>query len=170
MGTRDRTEAIASLPRSNFLGSAPCGALPSSRPLIQIAAVSSGSQDRPPWAAEGLVLTAASTAAPSNGTGRGRACQRTPSGDVADATSMSHDRAYMHGNVWEWVEDCWNDNYRGAPGDGTPRTGGNCSGHVLRGGSWSNDPRILRSANRNGDRSDSRHSNAGFRVARVVSR
>jgi hypothetical protein len=53
-----------------FLGSAPAE-LPSSRPHIQIADVSSGSQDRPPWAAEGLVLTAASTAAHSNGTGRG---------------------------------------------------------------------------------------------------
>ena len=55
----------------NFLGSAPAE-LPSSRPHIQIAAVSSGGQDRPTWAAEGLVLTAASTAARSTGTGRSR--------------------------------------------------------------------------------------------------
>ena len=43
----------------------------------------------------------------------------------------------VHGNVWEWVEDCWHDSYRGAPSDGTAWTaGGDCSRRVLRGGSW----------------------------------
>ena len=72
---------------ADFLGSAPAE-LPSSRPHIQIADVSSGSQDRPPWAAEGLVLTAASTAATLEWHGAQLAYQHRPSNDVADATSM----------------------------------------------------------------------------------
>ena len=44
----------------------------------------------------------------------------------------------MHGNVWEWVEDCWHDNYEGAPSDGSAWTsGGNSNRAVVRGGSWS---------------------------------
>ena len=42
----------------------------------------------------------------------------------------------MHGNVWEWVEDCWNGNYRGAPSDGNAWMDGDCDIRVLRGGSW----------------------------------
>ncbi len=38
----------------------------------------------------------------------------------------------VHGNVWEWAEDCWNDNYNGAPDDGSVRTTGDCSKRVLR--------------------------------------
>ncbi len=54
----------------------------------------------------------------------------------------------LHGNVREWVEDCWNEDYTGAPGDGSARTSGNCGRRVLRGGSWNDDPRSLRSASR----------------------
>ena len=44
----------------------------------------------------------------------------------------------MHGNVWEWVEDCFHDNYEGAPDDGSAWTAdGDCNSRVLRGGSWS---------------------------------
>ena len=42
----------------------------------------------------------------------------------------------MHGNVWEWVEDCWNGSYAGAPSDGGAWESGNCAERVLRGGSW----------------------------------
>ena len=42
----------------------------------------------------------------------------------------------MHGNVWEWVQDCWNESYRGAPADGSAWERGDCSQRVLRGGSW----------------------------------
>ena len=42
----------------------------------------------------------------------------------------------VHGNVWEWVEDCWNDSYDGAPSDGSAWESGNCERRVLRGGSW----------------------------------
>ena len=42
----------------------------------------------------------------------------------------------VHGNVWEWVEDCWNGSYDGAPTDGSAWTAGECNERVLRGGSW----------------------------------
>ncbi len=44
----------------------------------------------------------------------------------------------MLGNVWEWVEDCYNANYKGAPMDGRVWTGGACGSRVMRGGSWIN--------------------------------
>ena len=54
----------------------------------------------------------------------------------------------MHGNVWEWVEDCYVNTYTGAPTDGSARTSG-CGtnvGSVIRGGSWFNPPQVLRAA------------------------
>src|SRR5262245_45763768 len=54
----------------------------------------------------------------------------------------------VHGNVWEWVQDCWNGNYNGAPSDGTARTTGDCATRIRRGGSWFEGPVDLRSANR----------------------
>ena len=56
----------------------------------------------------------------------------------------------VHGNVWEWMQDCWNDNYGGAPTDGKVWKSGDCSHRVLRGGSWDFNPRCLRSAYRSG--------------------
>jgi len=76
----------------------------------------------------------------------------------------------MHGNVWEWVQDCWNDNYEGAPTDGSAWMSGNCSEGVLRGGSWGSRPSSLRSASRARLRQwyspQDRLSVHGFRVAR----
>lgn len=75
----------------------------------------------------------------------------------------------MHGNVEEWVEDCWNGNYRGAPADGSARVVGKCDRHVLRGGNWvSNETRYLRSANRNFQAAGFRSLFIGFRVARTL--
>ena len=75
----------------------------------------------------------------------------------------------MHGNVWEWVEDCWHDNYRGAPADGRAWTyGGNCASRVLRGGAWVNGPTALRSASRSGNHTGNRSAWNGFRVARAL--
>jgi formylglycine-generating enzyme required for sulfatase activity len=76
----------------------------------------------------------------------------------------------VHGNVWEWVEDCWHDSYLGAPADGSAWTnGGDCSRHILRGGSWSYIPRGLRVAIRNSFGTEYRLSYGGFRVARPLS-
>ena len=74
----------------------------------------------------------------------------------------------MHGNVWEWVEDCWNDSYQGAPTGGEGWTRGDCAQRVLRGGSWSSDPKVLRSANRNWITTTIRYISVGFRVARTL--
>ena len=71
----------------------------------------------------------------------------------------------MHGNVNEWVEDCWNDNYAGAPGDGSARTSGDCRWRVIRGGSWSDMSWILRSAGRIEDSRSHRFRYIGFRLA-----
>ena len=77
----------------------------------------------------------------------------------------------VHGNVWEWVEDCWHENHFGAPLDGSAWTsGGDCGDRVLRGGSWSNEPRNLRSAFRVWYGAGIRDVNIGFRVARTLAR
>ena len=73
----------------------------------------------------------------------------------------------MAGNVWEWVEDCWADSYRGAPTNGRAWTTGECSRRVLRGGSWYLSSRWLRSANRFRIFTFVRGINYGFRVARI---
>ena len=74
----------------------------------------------------------------------------------------------MHGNVWEWTEDCWNGSYEGAPADGSVWKTGNCSERVLRGGSWNFKPSFLRAAYRNGTSTGDRSGNYGFRVARTL--
>ena len=71
----------------------------------------------------------------------------------------------MHGNVWEWVQDCWTDNYVDAPTDGSARKNGNCSQNVVRGGSWDDNPRRLRSASRESFNRSYRAINIGFRLA-----
>ncbi len=75
----------------------------------------------------------------------------------------------VHGNVWEWVEDCWHDNYTGAPADGSAWTTA-CSGSSrgLRGGSWYDLPSGLRSAHRDWDPPDGRSNGSGFRLARTL--
>ncbi len=76
----------------------------------------------------------------------------------------------MHGNVWEWVEDCWNGSYAGAPTDGSAWTTGDCNRRVLRGGSWNDFPPFLRSANRSWNLPESRYYYLGFRLARTIPR
>ena len=74
----------------------------------------------------------------------------------------------VHGNVWEWVEDCWHGDYSGAPADGSAwLSSGDCGKRVLRGGSWFNWPRNLRSALRSGGTAGNRSYSTGFRIART---
>jgi eukaryotic-like serine/threonine-protein kinase len=70
----------------------------------------------------------------------------------------------MHGNVWEWCEDTWNDNYNGAPTDGSAWLAGDDNQKLLRGGSWHDLPGGCRSADRNGNSRGNRSRNYGFRV------
>ena len=72
----------------------------------------------------------------------------------------------MNGNVYEWTEDCANDGYFGAPNDGSAWLAGDCSRRMMRGGSWMNLPRDLRSAARSPQASGLRYNFLGFRVAR----
>ena len=98
----------------------------------------------------------------------------TNSGDKTQKTGQKLPNAFglydMHGNVWEWTQDCFHWNYIGAPNDGSAWTIG-CSGtppyRVIRGGSWYNGyTGFMRSARRfNGD-SFIRNDGNGFRLAR----
>ncbi len=70
----------------------------------------------------------------------------------------------MYGNVWEWVQDCWNTSYNGAPKDGSAWLRGNCNKRVLRGGSWSSVADYLRSANRDASAPEKSNNSLGFRL------
>jgi formylglycine-generating enzyme required for sulfatase activity len=85
----------------------------------------------------------------------------------------------VHGNVWEWVEDCWHKTYNGAPADGSawvfekPGDGshwsfGKCDTHVKRGGSYGQEPWWARSAGRDGGTLDIAFYDTSFRVARTL--
>jgi formylglycine-generating enzyme required for sulfatase activity len=71
----------------------------------------------------------------------------------------------MHGNVWEWVQDCYKDSYQGAPTDGSAVVGRDCGLRILRGGAWNYFPQLLRSAYRYATAPDIRLDMVGFRVA-----
>ena len=75
----------------------------------------------------------------------------------------------MSGNVSEWVQDCWNDGYQGAPGDGSARESGDCSQRVVRGGAWRSTFMSLHVTFRSGGSKFAIRSNAiGFRIARTL--
>ena len=98
----------------------------------------------------------------ANCNGCGRSLDRSvPTGSFRANEWGLHD---MHGNVWEWVEDCWNPGYAGAPNDGSAWTEGDCRRRVLRGGSWFNTSAFARSASRLSGNSTVRGNIAGFRV------
>src|SRR5262249_14818592 len=75
----------------------------------------------------------------------------------------------MQGNVWQWVEDCYHEDYKGAPENGSAwKQDADCSTRVVRGGSWGSNPEILRSASRFGNPSFGRYFTLGFRVGRTL--
>ena len=71
----------------------------------------------------------------------------------------------MGGGVDQWVEDCWHKNYQGAPWNGSPWVEGDCVSHVIRSGSWKNDARYARPANRDSYDTNVRYPTHGLRVA-----
>jgi formylglycine-generating enzyme required for sulfatase activity/uncharacterized caspase-like protein len=73
----------------------------------------------------------------------------------------------MMGNAAEWTQDCWNANYTGAPRDGRVRGTGECTRHVVRGGSWASVPATIRSAARLSQPASYRAADLGFRLART---
>jgi formylglycine-generating enzyme required for sulfatase activity len=75
------------------------------------------------------------------------------------------------GNVWEWVQDCWHENYEGAPEEGSAwlEAGrGDCGWRVIRGGCWLTEPEYARSSARNGEERDACRSLNGFRIAQNI--
>jgi formylglycine-generating enzyme required for sulfatase activity len=72
------------------------------------------------------------------------------------------------GNAAEWIEDCWNDNYRGAPNNGSAWTSGQCRLRVLRGGAFDSQAKYLRSMARFRYDTDVRYIANGFRVVREL--
>lgn len=74
----------------------------------------------------------------------------------------------MHGNVWEWVQDCFADSYEGAVPDGQAAVKGDCTVRGLRGGAWFSSPSVLRSASRGKATLNTRSYGYGFRVARTL--
>jgi len=95
----------------------------------------------------------------------GNFLETSPAGSFQPNGFGLHD---MHGNVFEWVQDCWNTSYEDAPPDAIAREDGDCSRRVVRGGSWGYGPRYLRSAYRIRIDSANRNDNLGFRVARTL--
>ncbi len=74
----------------------------------------------------------------------------------------------MLGNVLQWTEDCWHENYAGAPVDGSAWTDGNCTAHELRGASWFSSPSYVRSDYRDRFPADYRTSSVGIRLVRDI--
>ena len=74
----------------------------------------------------------------------------------------------MLGNVFEWVQDCWHEDYVGAPTDGSAWMQGDCLQHEMRGGSWFTTPGFVRPSYRNRFEADYRAATVGFRVARII--
>jgi formylglycine-generating enzyme required for sulfatase activity len=89
----------------------------------------------------------------------------SPVGSLLPNAFALHD---MHGNAYQWLEDCWHANFTGAPADGSARTSGDCSVRVVRGGAWWVRPSGLRSARRDWTRADNRYAFVGFRLGRTL--
>jgi len=74
----------------------------------------------------------------------------------------------VHGNLWEWVQDCYVDSYIDTPKDGSARKDSIDCKRVNRGGGWVDYPKYLRSASRKWDSPASWFSVLGFRLARTL--
>jgi formylglycine-generating enzyme required for sulfatase activity len=101
-----------------------------------------------------------------NGCGSQSGRQTAPVGSFAPNAFGLYD---MHGNVEEWLEDCWNDSYEGAPTDGSAWTAGDCKFRVTRGGAFNFNPQGLRSAGRGWAHPVHRDYILGLRIGRTLS-
>jgi formylglycine-generating enzyme required for sulfatase activity len=100
------------------------------------------------------------------------ACYSQNSGGKTQAVGQRLPNAFglfdMHGNVWEWTQDCWHGTYARAPADGSSWIAGcRANDRVLRGGFWGSNPADMRSAYRGKNNPDGRSSGSGFRLART---
>lgn len=97
--------------------------------------------------------------------GKGGSLQTSPVGSFKANPFGLYDTA---GNVAEWMEDCWNDSYRGAPTNGSAWTSGQCNLRVLRGGAFDSQAKYLRSASRFRYDNDVRYVSNGLRLLREL--
>jgi formylglycine-generating enzyme required for sulfatase activity/predicted Ser/Thr protein kinase len=137
-------------------------------------AARAGSISRQPWSMEAGVCSIANVADQ-------RAAQRYPGWEAqacndnyAGTAPVGRFRANafglqdMIGNVFEWVEDCWHDDYTGAPSDGSARVEPSCPEREMRGGSWFTAPVYVSLTYRNHFAENYRSSSVGFRVVREI--
>jgi formylglycine-generating enzyme required for sulfatase activity len=125
-------------------------------------AARAGSTTRYPWGQEPGSNNANFGGSGSRWSGK----QTAPVGSFAPNAFGLHD---MIGNVWEWTQDCWHDSYESASADGRPwENATDCGQRVVRGASWSGNPRNIRVANRNRVEPGLRDGNLGFRLARTL--
>jgi formylglycine-generating enzyme required for sulfatase activity len=132
---------------------------------------SSKGSDRPSPFSTGPTIHSSQANYDSNfvyGTGAKMGVYRQKTVDVGTFKPNAFGLYDMHGNVWEWVEDCYKDSYAGAPTDGSAVTSRNCALNILRGGAWNYYPQLLRSAYRYASAPGVRTENTGFRVARSM--
>jgi formylglycine-generating enzyme required for sulfatase activity len=87
---------------------------------------------------------------------------------VASFAANAYGLHDMNGSVWEWVSDCWHNNFKGAPADGSSWEESFCNAHVIRGGSWREGASYMPVTTRFHYDTSVRHSQNGFRVARDV--
>lgn len=103
-----------------------------------------------------------------NGSPRALPPRRTVDVDTSEPNAFG--LLHVHGNVSEWVEDCWNPTLAGLPADAAARATGDCNSRVVRGGSWADEPKDVRLAKRNWEVAGERRAQIGFRVARALVR
>ncbi|MGH8745098.1 MAG: formylglycine-generating enzyme family protein [Burkholderiales bacterium] len=96
--------------------------------------------------------------------GKDRWLNTAPSGSFPPNAFGLYD---MHGNAWQWMQDCWHRNYDGAPADGSAWLYGVCVDRVMRGGSWNCGPGTIRAAEREVHDLSGRYAVVGFRIART---
>ncbi|MDB6082671.1 MAG: hypothetical protein JWN43_552, partial [Gammaproteobacteria bacterium] len=138
-------------------------------------AARAGADSSPPWGASPAAACAEANVADES------AVQRFPGWAVFPCTdhyvntspvgsfkSNAFGLNDMFGNVFEWVEDCWYDDYAGAPNDGSARVYAGCQERELRGGSWFSTPRYVNAAYRNRFGHGYRSSSIGFRLVREI--
>jgi formylglycine-generating enzyme required for sulfatase activity len=75
----------------------------------------------------------------------------------------------VHGNVYDWVEECYRETYVGAPSDGSAWIVGACNHRIVRGGGWHGAARSLRAADRDNHAASERSTTFSSRVARTLS-
>ena len=103
---------------------------------------------------------------PYGGAPKGRYLKKTvPVGSYAANAFGVHD---IHGNVYEWVSDCYAKSHAGNPANGQRRTDGNCQRRIIRGGSWVTHGYQMRAAKRLSYTMDYRYDDFGFRLARTI--